>query len=347
WLDYDKLDLCSFNPGALLLYPDGSKDQLGDPLRDFSSLFPTLLSNAGSLSDKFKTWRLKNRLASMSIEEIFEQKENTTIDTLANEYGFSQTIIRHFFQPFFAGIFLETELKTSRRMFDYVFKMFSENDTAVPSLGMEEIPKQLAAALPQESLITSARVNKIDGQEVILEDGSTFSAPHIILATQASGLVKEYASINTKYQSTTHLHFVVKDDPIKKPMIALNTSEKRLANNICTISNVAEGYAPNGEHLLSISVVGDTGLKESELPKAIQKELQAWFGKATLDWEHLHTKKVDYALPNQQNVLHQAPENQYTLRDGLYACGDFQANGSINASMMQGRKVAENVGKKL
>lgn len=232
-------------------------------------------------------------------------------------------------------------------MFDYVFKMFSENDTAVPSLGMEEIPKQLAAALPQESLITSARVNKIDGQEVILEDGSTFSAPHIILATQASGLVKEYASINTKYQSTTHLHFVVKDDPIKKPMIALNTSEKRLANNICTISNVAEGYAPNGEHLLSISVVGDTGLKESELPKAIQKELQAWFGKATLDWEHLHTKKVDYALPNQQNVLHQAPENQYTLRDGLYACGDFQANGSINASMMQGRKVAENVGKKL
>ncbi|MCO4807480.1 MAG: FAD-dependent oxidoreductase [Flavobacteriales bacterium] len=347
WLDYDKLDLCSFNPGALLLYPDGSKDQLGDPLRDFSSLFPTLLSNAGSLSDKFKTWRLKNRLASMSIEEIFEQKENTTIDTLANEYGFSQTIIRHFFQPFFAGIFLETELKTSRRMFDYVFKMFSENDTAVPSLGMEEIPKQLAAALPQESLITSARVNKIDGQEVILEDGSTFSAPHIILATQASGLVKEYASINTKYQSTTHLHFVVKDDPIKKPMIALNTSEKRLANNICTISNVAEGYAPNGEHLLSISVVGDTGLKESELPKAIQKELQAWFGKATLDWEHLHTKKVDYALPNQQNVLHQAPENQYNLRDGLYACGDFQANGSINASMMQGRKVAENVGKKL
>ena len=347
WLNYSELKLKAFNPGALLLYSDGLKDQLGDPLRDFGSLFPTLLSNAGSLSDKLKTWTLKNRLANMSIEEIFEQKESSTMDALSKEYGFSQKMIRHFFQPFFAGIFLESELKTSRRMFDFVFKMFSENDTAVPNLGMEEIPKQLATGLPQESIITNARVQKIDGQEVILEDGSSYSTPHIILATQAAGLVKEYASVKSNYQSTTHVHFVAKEDPIAKPMIALNSSEKRLANNICSISNVANGYAPDGQYLVSISVVGDAGLKESELPKAIQKELQTWFGKATQDWQHLHTRKVEYALPNQQTVSHETPDKQFSLRDGLHACGDFQVNGSINASMLAGRKVAELVGDKL
>jgi hypothetical protein len=34
-------------------------------------------------------------------------------------------------------------------MFDFVMKMFSEGDAAIPALGMEEIPKQLAKQLPE------------------------------------------------------------------------------------------------------------------------------------------------------------------------------------------------------
>ena len=89
WLDYKKLNLRSFDPGAMLLYPDGSKDLLGDPLREISSLIPTIFSKAGNLQDKFKTWNLKNRLTNMSIDEIFTQKEISTIDALSHEYGFS------------------------------------------------------------------------------------------------------------------------------------------------------------------------------------------------------------------------------------------------------------------
>jgi phytoene dehydrogenase-like protein len=55
WLNYQKLDLRAFDPGAMLLYPDGSKDLLGDPLRQLSSLVPTVFSKAGNLQDKFKT----------------------------------------------------------------------------------------------------------------------------------------------------------------------------------------------------------------------------------------------------------------------------------------------------
>ena len=32
----------------------------------------------------------------------------------------------------FAGIFLETELSTSSRMFEFVFKMFAQGDVAIP-----------------------------------------------------------------------------------------------------------------------------------------------------------------------------------------------------------------------
>jgi len=347
WLDYSSLHLQSFNPGALLLYPDGSKDQLGDPMRDIGSLFPTLFSNAGNLRDKLKIWTLKNRLSGMSLEEIFAQKEVSTLEALSQDYGFSDQIIRHFFQPFFTGIFLESELKTSRRMFDFVFKMFSEADTAVPNLGMEEIPKHLADPLPSESILTRAKVKKIDGQEVILEDGSTFSAPHIILATEATGLVKEFSEVKSNHQSTTHLHFVAKEAPIKAPIIALNTTPKRLVNNICTINQVASGYAPEGQHLISISIIDNQEIKNDELNRAVKKELQTWFGKATLDWEHLHTRTIQYALPNQSNVKHSIPGQEFEIRNGLYACGDFQLNGSINASMKAGRESAEWVAGKL
>lgn len=347
WLDYSKLDLKNFSPGALLLLPNGKKSRIGDPLRDFSSLFPTVFSSAGTIMDKLRILKLKTRLAKLSIEEIFQQEEKTTKAVLSEDYGFSNQMIERFFAPFFAGIFLEKELATSRRMFDFVFKMFGEAATAVPNLGMEEIPKLLAQPIPKEFITNNARVTKIDHQTVYLADGSSFSAPHIIVATEATSFVKELAPVKTNYQSTTHLHFISENNPLQKPIIALNTKRKRLANNICTISQVAPGYAPTNKNLISISVVGKTDFSGKKLTQAIQQELETWFGKATQDWKHLDTKIIEYALPQQSKVLHKIPVQDYKIRKGLYLCGDFQLNGSINAAMTTGRKVAEIVIKDL
>lgn len=341
WLDYQQLDLKAFGPGALLLYPDGKMDRIGDPLRDFSSLLPTVFSKAGSVADKIKILSLRNRLKQMSIEEIFEQPEKSTGTTLQKEYGFSTHMINNFFQPFFAGIFLEKELKTSRRMFDFVFKMFSESNTAVPNLGMEEIPKQLAAQLPQKSIQCHANVVGIDGQAVHLEDGSAFKAPHIIVATEAVGLVKELGTIKTAHQSTLHLHYLASQSPIKQPVIALNTKPDRLANNICTINTVAPGYAKGDKQLISISVVGKPSMNSREINRAVKKELSQWFGKEVNDWQLLEERTITYALPMQNNVLHNLAKEERQLRKGLYAAGDFQLNGSINAAMKAGEEVAD------
>jgi phytoene dehydrogenase-like protein len=347
WLDYKKLALKSFTPGALLLLPGGKKSHIGDPLRDFSSLLPTLFSSTGNLMDKLRILKLKTRLAKLTIEEIFQQKEKTTLEALSGDYGFSNQMIEQFFTPFFAGIFLEKKLTTSRRMFDFVFKMFGEADTAIPNLGMEEIPKLLAQPLPENLITTNARVLKIENQTVYLEDGSAFSAPNIIVATEATSFVKELERVKTRYQSTTHLHFIAEIPPLKKPIIALNTNKERLANNICTISQVASGYAPVNKSLVSISVVGKSDFSKKEIVKAIRSELKTWFGKAVEDWEHLDTKVIEYALPNQSNVHHEISKQDFKIRKGLYLCGDFQLNGSINAAMKSGREVAELVTKDL
>lgn len=346
-LDYESLQLRYFKPGALLLYPDGKQDRIGDPLRDISSLFPTLFSRAGSLMDKLKILRLNLSLSSTSIEQLFQREEMSTAQALGREYGFSDRMIESFFAPFFSGIFLESDLSTSRRMFDFVFKMFGSGHAAVPALGMEEISKQLAIPLPDNSILTGAKVSQIEGQNVQLEDGSSFTAPYILVATEATGLVKELTSVRTQHQSTTHLHFSAEVPPIQQALIALNTKPKRFANNICTISQVATKYAPAGQHLISISVVGVTNESPANLEKLVRKELGTWFGKSTEDWKHLHTRKVHYALPNQTQVTNHLDTEKTKLRPGLFVAGDHLLNGSINAAMYAGRKAAEAISQEL
>jgi hypothetical protein len=43
-------------------------------------------------------------------------------------------------------------------MFDFVMKMFSDGDVAVPALGMEEIPKQLVAIASAKSIQCHTKV---------------------------------------------------------------------------------------------------------------------------------------------------------------------------------------------
>ncbi|NRB46096.1 MAG: FAD-dependent oxidoreductase [Saprospiraceae bacterium] len=340
-LDYNALQLRKFQPGAVLLYPDGGQDRIGDPLRDLSSLFPTLFSKAGSLLDKLRILQLNWRLSRLPIEQIFQRNEKTTADVLSQEYGFSARMVDSFFTPFFSGIFLESELSTSRRMFDFVFKMFGSGYAAIPNLGMEEIAKQMASGLPDQSLVTGAKVTQIKGQTVQLADGSSFTAPNILVATEATSIVKELTAVSTRHQSTTHLHFTTVEPPIQQKLIALNTLPNRIANNICTISQVAEGYAPAGQHLVSISVLGASDVPEGNLEKMVRRELVTWFGKGVEDWSHLHTRQVHYALPDQTQVVNQVTQDQLSLRPGLFIAGDHLMNGSINAAMKSGRLAAE------
>jgi len=85
---------------------------IGNPIKNISLLIPTLFSDIGTVADKLKILRLYLYLRFKSLQKIFLSKELKTIDYL-KKYGFSKKIINDFFKPFFAGIFLETELSTS------------------------------------------------------------------------------------------------------------------------------------------------------------------------------------------------------------------------------------------
>lgn len=121
-LDMAALKLQKFKPGAVI-FDKGKQCILGDSTRDISLLFPTLFSGIGNFPDKIKVLRLNKILKKKTLPEIFNEVEKTTLSYL-NDFGFSVEMINRFFKPFFSGIFLEPDLGTSSRMFEFIYKMF-------------------------------------------------------------------------------------------------------------------------------------------------------------------------------------------------------------------------------
>ena len=123
-LDFHALQLGRFLPGAYL-WNGRHLETVADPLRQPSLIPSTLAAATGTLADKLRIAALADRLRLRSPETIFQQPELATRDYLAAQ-GFSPSIVQNFLAPFFAGIFLEPELATTSRMFEFVFKCFGQ-----------------------------------------------------------------------------------------------------------------------------------------------------------------------------------------------------------------------------
>ena len=147
FLDLDALKLRSFSP-ASIVFIDGKKHVIGDAQRDFSYAWSTVVAGVGNLGDKWKVFTLSRKLKQKSLTDIFASPEKTTLSYL-QDYGFSDKMIQSFFKPFYTGIFLETELQTSSRMFEFVFKMFSLGNATIPAAGIQAIPQQMTLDSPK------------------------------------------------------------------------------------------------------------------------------------------------------------------------------------------------------
>jgi phytoene dehydrogenase-like protein len=340
-LDYEKLNLKRFLPGATVLY-DGGEFEIADPFRRPSALLATIFAPVGSLKDKINTFLLKNKLVKISTTDVFKQPETDTVSQL-KKYGFSPKMIARFYKPFFSGIFLENELKTSSNMFDFVMKMFSEGDAAIPELGMEEIPKQLVAMLPENSIIYEAKVSAIENNKITCENGQIFETDKIIIATEAIGFASNYISeTKQNFHQVTNVYFEASLAPTKKAVVVLNAATKRkFVNNLVVMTNVSNKYTPENKVLIAVSVNGIPDIDDETLAKNMKTELKIWYGNQVEDWKMLKTYRINYALPNQEKVTNDLSDSEIQINENLFICGDHLMNGSINAAMKSGRLVAE------
>lgn len=130
--------------------------RLMDVFRAPRHLWTSARAPVGSLLDKLRVARLRWQLTRLSSAAIAGH-DDTTTELYLHRAGFSPGMIDGFFRAFYGGVFLERELRTSSRMFEFTFKMFSEGYATLPAQGMASIPGHLAARLPAAQSASAQR----------------------------------------------------------------------------------------------------------------------------------------------------------------------------------------------
>ena len=335
YLDYKALELQKFLPGASIFLNNGQK-LIGDPLRSPSLLFSTFFSGIGTLSDKIRILKLNLYLKKKSLTTIFAENEQTTHSYLTN-LGFSEDIITNFFKPFFSGIFLETKLETSSRMFEFVYKMFGEGHATLPKSGIEAIPKQLLENLKTTILKYNTKVETLKETEITLNDGTYLKSDYTIIATEASELVSNLKNQSTAWKSCVTLYFETDVRVIAKKLIGLISKPGTLVNNIFYNSSLDARIKPANE-LLSVTVIDTQSLSHEVLIKAVKEELQSYCGITTTKLIKLY--HIPRALPKLDNLKYDMMPSETRLSNSLFLAGDIQLNGSLNAAMISGERAA-------
>ena len=335
YLDYKALNLQRFMSGAAI-FKKSKASIIGDPLRDISLLFPTLFSGIGSVKDKLKVLKLNHYLKKKSLEEIFNSKSQTTKSYLM-DYGFSDEMIKQFFKPFFSGIFLETELETSSRMFEFVYKMFGEGDAAIPKAGIEAIPKQLCQNLKHSTFKFNTKVNRLSNGIIKLEDGTELPSDFTIIATDSTHLLDEKTGPSIEWKSCDTLYFETETRVIQKPLIGLVALQGALVNNIFYHSSLESASKPNKE-LLSVTVIDRQGLSDKELIQKVEKELKAHCGITGCNFIALY--QIPKALPKLKDLKYAISPKHSSPNSTVFLAGDTLLNGSLNAAMISGETAA-------
>lgn len=338
-LDYPSLGLRPFLPGAMVRV-GGQFHSLTDPWRRPIAAICSLFGPVGTFSDKLRIARLRSKALRGSLEDRFRDPETTTQEALKTD-GFSDAIIGHFFRPFLGGIFLESDLSTSSRMFRFVFRMFSQGEACLPAEGMEAIPRQLASGLPPDRIRLGVRVSEVKADSVRLDSGEIVPARAVVVATDgasAAGLLG--GDIPVASQGVSCLYFAAPRPPLDEPVLVLDGEGRGPVNNLCVPTAVAPTYGPPGASLVSATVLG-TPPDEQRLRAEVRDQLAGWFGTAVDDWRHLRTYRIPYALPQQLPPALAVPERPVRWKAGIYLCGDHRDNASINGAMVSGRRAAE------
>lgn len=337
-LDYAKLDLQSFGSGAIV-FNNGKQSLIGDPLRNLYLLFPTIFSGIGNLMDKFRILKLNYKLKSKKLYEIFETPEKTTLQYL-QDFGFSNDIISKFFKPFFTGIFLETELATSSRMFEFVFKMFAEGKALLPKQGIEAIPKQIVSNLKSTTFKFNEKVKSITDNTITLEGGEAIESDYTILAGEIDVLINGEKPSFIEWKSCTTIYFTSFKKLYSKQLIGLIADQNSLINNIFYHTSLETGQKGNGE-LLSVTIVKPHKLSNDELIRVAQEELKRYCMITNLTFLKLY--KIPKALPKMSNLSFTKKTSKIQLTESIFMAGDIHLNASLNAAMLSGEIAAKSV----
>jgi len=324
--------------------------RVSDPWRRPFAAVGSVLSGVVGIGDALRTARLRGdairgvRSGAVDPDAAAHDRERTTREELAAR-GFSEAFVARFFVPFFGGVFLERALDTAAAVFLFDFAMFSLGRASLPAGGMDAIPRQLAARLPEGSVRLGTRVRGVEPGRVTLDDGSTLQARDVVVAADGPAAARLLPGSacggvgDRPWKGTRLVAFSADRSPLASRTLVVSADADGPIDNLTVPSDIAAGYAPPGRSLVTVSVRG--GFGSGDVVEAVRRQAAGWFGGHVEAWRHLATIDVPRALPDESPVARRARATAPRLAAGLWICGDHCGTASINGALASGRRCAE------
>jgi phytoene dehydrogenase-like protein len=342
-LDHEALDLRPFVAGARIVVNRGGRrrvDRIADPRRELSWAIPSLMARIGSpiSTARFGAYAVSRTLKSPA--SLRREPDVTTAEALRRA-GADHTLIERVLRPFLSGVFLESELTTSRRFFDLVLRSLVRGTPGVPALGMQRIPEQLAAGI---DVRFGHRVESASARAVDVVGGDVHHADAVIVAADPATAGRLIADVQApEARSVTTWYYRPSCAPEEladgQAVLVLDGDGRGPLVNTVVLTHAAPDYAPAGSALVSASALGVWEKPADE--KAVREHLAWLYGVATKDWDLIASYPIPYALPAMPVPL----EIQRPVRtaSGLYVAGDHRDTSSIQGALVSGRRAAQAV----
>lgn len=333
-----------FRSGALLA-SRGLLDRVESPLEGPAAALRSLTTRAFDFRDKLSLGILGARVLLTADDELargFASSDDiSTLDAL-RAAGFSEEFIDRFARPFFGGVLLDNDLRTSASLFRYYFKKFATGRAWLPAQGIGALPAAIAEPLPEGAVRLQSGVAGLDITDhrvraVRLVGGHSIACDAVVLALDEPALCRLLGADEPRpARSVAVVYFRTRQSLYDRALLVLPEGRDRAVRHFTQITNCAPEYAPPGWHLISASILEPE--RFTDPVAAAAREITGIFPDALL--EHLATITVPYAVPDQPPGF--ATRSQRVLpASNIIPAGDWLAGASIQAALASGRRAAE------
>ena len=335
-LNYDALDLKPFIPGVAIR--DNKRLRIVvDPFRAKGFRLNLLKDIPGNPLSYLGLFRYFLSYLVTSDAQIATTKDISASDSLIKS-GVRGNLLEKLLRPFLKGVFLESDLKTSRKFLDVVLKTFLRGTPSVPAQGMQVISDQLASKLPVEKISLNTKIIKIEGNKLQTENEEII-AKKIVVATDPTTAIS-WLNLEEKIMHTVTTWYFKADQRVAelvkgKPILFVDASNNGPLTNAVVLTNAASSYAPPGQVLVSASAISPHQNADLE---SVKKHLSVIFGLDTNSWQLIKQYQIKEALASMYPPFSLINSNQ--ISEDLFVAGDHRATSSIQGALLSGTNAA-------
>ncbi len=334
------LGLKNTYPGYLLRY-QGTFNLFTNPLYQTLDTVSTVLAKNASFTDKIRLFGLYAKLKTSIYSKLVKEQDSSSFEYLSKS-GFSKKLIDSFFRPMLAANIFDYNLQSSSRFSKVYLKSLFQDHVALPKEGIGKIAASIVEKLDNDTICYKAKVKRVSENGVELVNGEFLETKYIVFATNAidANLIVGENVLPAECSHVSTLYFSTDKAPLSKPVVILNGDNgTTLVNHVFVPSLLHPEYAPKGKHLVAVNVVKEHDLDDGELEVKCLTELSEWFGLKVMDWQHLKTYHIKYAMPFKP-ILDEVKFSK-KISNNIYACGDSLSVGSMESALHSGRETAD------